>query len=196
LARLVGAHGRLDAFEPNAELHHALARTFSQLPNARLHRVALANEPSNAATLFHPGDHLKVSLVDWTAPFGTKSRTLTCPVQTIDNLVERGEVAPPDFIKCDVEGAELRVFQGAKNVLDRAGAPIVLFEANVATAAGFGLGVSTVKDFLQDLQAPRFHFFGVTADPVLPRVDQITAPHSNVLAVPAARLERVPKVIA
>src|SRR6266851_512995 len=36
------------------------------------------------------------------------------------------------------------------------------------------------------------HFFGVSADPVLPRVEQITAPRSNVLAVPAARLERLP----
>jgi FkbM family methyltransferase len=191
LARLVGPNGRLDAFEPNAEMHQALGRTFSGLANASLHPVALSNESTDSARLFHPGDHLKVSLADWTAAFGVESRRLTCAVQTIDNLLEQRQLSPPDFIKCDVEGAELRVFQGAQKVLDRRRAPIILFEANVHTAAGFGLGVSSVKEFLQELRPPQYRFFQVAPDPVLPPVEEITSPHSNILAVPETRLTRL-----
>jgi FkbM family methyltransferase len=191
LARLVGVEGRLHAFEPNVELHYALARTFRDLHNAVIHPCALSNETADARALFHPGDHLKVSLADWTAPWMTNARTLTCPVDTIDNLLSRAVIAPPDFIKCDVEGAELRVFQGATTVLNQLGAPIVLFEANAATAAGFGLGLSAVTDFLEALPVPQYRFFDVAENLPLPPLTKVTAAHSNVLAVPAMRLSRL-----
>jgi len=188
LASLVGSEGRLYAFEPNSELHHVLDRTFRNLPNAVLLRCALSNEAVGSGVLFHPGDHLKVSLADWTAPWKTNARTLPCQIDTIDKLVARGVIASPDFIKCDVEGAELRVFQGAMTVLNRNDAPIVLFEANAATAAGFGLGLSEAKKFLEALPVPEYQFFEVGPKPILSPLVEITAAHSNVLAVPAGRL--------
>jgi FkbM family methyltransferase len=38
---------------------------------------------------------------------------------TLDSLVENGRIAPPDFIKMDIEGAELLALQGASWVFQR-----------------------------------------------------------------------------
>jgi hypothetical protein len=37
----------------------------------------------------------------------------------LDDLVESGELPEPQFMKVDVEGAELRVFAGARRLLER-----------------------------------------------------------------------------
>ncbi len=45
------------------------------------------------------------------------SQIINCDVTTIDDFISHAIPEPPNFIKCDVEGAELMVFQGAKNLL-------------------------------------------------------------------------------
>lgn len=78
---------------------------------------------------------------------------------------------PPHFIKCDVEGAELLVSRGARGVLARADAPIVLFEVNRHTAEGFGVPTPAAKDFLAGLPLPRCRFFAVRGTGGLARLD-------------------------
>jgi FkbM family methyltransferase len=110
LSKLVGAHGQLSTFEPNAELHLALSRTVSNLGNASLYPFALSNRCGEAA-FFLPMNHQKASLANWTdeAIDGTP-RVARCSLRRLDDLVQDGVVPRPDFIKCDVEGAERLVF--------------------------------------------------------------------------------------
>jgi FkbM family methyltransferase len=53
--------------------------------------------------------------------------TFECPLMRLDELCSRDGLPPPDFIKCDVEGAELHVLTGAKATLDRH-RPIIMAE--------------------------------------------------------------------
>lgn len=49
-------------------------------------------------------------------------------VQTVglDELVDRGEIPPPDLLKVDIEGAEFAALQGARKLLTRTHPPIFL----------------------------------------------------------------------
>jgi FkbM family methyltransferase len=196
LSHLVGAEGRLHAFEPNAELVPALERTLSGLGNATLHTIALSDK-DDESTLFVPPDDSMASLKDWTADNALggegEPRLVRCQQRRMDDLVGDGVLPQPDFIKCDVEGAELLVFQGGEKTLERAEAPLILFEVNKFASRGFGYDVSGAKDFLASLKSPRYEFFKVGAGGELTRLEEANS-FMNVLAVPESKIERWPEL--
>lgn len=94
------------AFEPNPALIPNLQRTIRALPSAQLLPVALSDQ-SGTATLFVPVDHDMASLGNWRE----ETERRQCSMTTLDAL----DLPRPDLIKCDVEGAELRVFRGGQS---------------------------------------------------------------------------------
>ncbi len=189
LAKLIGPRGKLFAFEPNRTLLPPLRRTVDGLPNTSLHTCALSDQAGQSA-FFVPADDTKASLANWTdEAIDGIAREEICERRRLDDMVAEGTIAQPDFIKCDVEGAELLVFRGARGVLDRPDAPIVLFEVNAYTARGFGFDTSDAKDFLAALPTARYRFFEVKDDGTLPAITTLT-PWCNVLAIPETKLSR------
>lgn len=205
LAELAGSRGHVFAFEPNPELITGLARIVERLGNATLSRYALSDEDTKAV-FFVPPDRTMSSLADWTslermpsqrqqAALG-KTSTITVQQQRIDDLVSKGELPVPNFIKCDVEGAELKVFRGGKETLDRVEAPVVLFEAGPESAHGFGFGMTDAADFLVGLQRPGYQLFEVQAGGMLRPVSsaELKKQNQNVLAVPHNEHARCPEL--
>lgn len=190
LSRLVGPQGKVFAFEPNAEIMPLLTRTLAGMGNAWLMPYALSDR-SAESVLYVPGLSEVGSLADWTAGEYGDTHQVRCTERTLDSLIDEGVLPTPSFIKCDVEGGELKVFQGASKCLDTADAPMVLFEANVHTARGFGLDLSAAKTFLDGLSGPRFRFFSVGRAGELDERRELDPIHSNVLAVPAARVDEL-----
>jgi FkbM family methyltransferase len=193
LSALIGPEGRLFIFEPNLDLVPGLRRTARGLGNASVLTHALSDE-TGRRTLFISPDAMKTSLTDWTdRSVDGEARQATCELRRLDDLVADGTVPQPDFIKCDVEGAELLVFRGARRVLDRAAAPIVLFEVNRHTAEGFGVPTPAAKDFLASLSQTRYQFFLVHGTGELARLD---APlqGGNVLAIPEGKMAAFPEL--
>jgi FkbM family methyltransferase len=194
LSQLVGPSGRVHAFEANPRRGPALARTIEHCPNATLHLFGLGSD-EEVATLFVPAeDDAMASLTDWTlGEAGAVSRT-TCTLRTLDRLTESGLVPHADFMKCDVEGAELQVFNGARLTLDRADAPCVMYEANARSARAFASSTAAATQWLAALERPAFQFFHVQPHaallPVSPEL-HTRDDHFNLLAVPAARMERL-----
>lgn len=198
MSRLVGPQGKLFAFEPNAELLPALGYTIAQLGNAKLHPIALSNKDAESP-LFVPPDDSVASLADWTvaSPVYSQdgpSHVVTCSERRMDDLIETGTIPQPDFIKCDVEGGELQVFQGARKALDRVDAPIILFEANECASRAFDLEVSAAKDFLAALENPSYRFFEIRAGANLADIQELGSNFINVLAVPKSKLSCWPEI--
>lgn len=195
LSQLTGPRGRVLAFEPNGELLPTLALTIDGLGNAALHRCALSDEDTEA-TFFIPSDRAMASLSDWTSlePMSElrqrlalgKAHTITVQQARMDTLVSNGIVPMPNFIKCDVEGAELKVFRGGQETLDRGDAPVILFEAGPESAAGFGLSMTDAAGFLVGLPKPGYQLFelhgGGTLRSVRPA--DLKRHNQNVLAMP------------
>lgn len=191
LSRLIGPAGRLYAFEPNPQLTHCLRQTLASTGNARLYPLALSDTDAETV-LYIPSDHSLASLADWTSARSPEpTPRVGCVQTTLDTLVQKDGLPYPDIIKCDVEGAELRVFHGASRTLNRADAPIVLFEANLHNARGFDVSVSAAKTYLTSLAIPSFRFFEVGRAGSLGPALRADWEHVNLLAVPASKTERI-----
>lgn len=69
------------------------------------------------------------------------------PVIRLDDYVAHRELSRVDFIKCDVEGAELLVMHGAAEILERHH-PIVMLELVEEWVGRFGYSIDELKDFM------------------------------------------------
>jgi FkbM family methyltransferase len=77
----------------------------------------------------------------------SQSRAVEVQVVTLDYALGNKKV---DFIKIDVEGAELAVLQGAKELIARSQCPI-FFEHEISGASAFGYGPKEVYNYLQSI---------------------------------------------
>jgi FkbM family methyltransferase len=131
------------AFEPIPELAAGLREKY---PTAEVRQLALS-DTAGEATFFHVVTNPGYS--------GLRRRTYDRPRERIERITVRTErlddVLPPDlpvdFIKVDVEGAELQVFRGAARTL-RSYHPTVVFEHELGGAAHYRSSPHAVYDFL------------------------------------------------
>jgi FkbM family methyltransferase len=144
LSRLVGANGRVHAFEPmppNLQiLRHTVKR--HRLENVTIHAAACGDKKQRV--------HFAIPIEDGVlgmggARQGASGLSFECDVVRLDDVIS-GEV---NFMKIDVEGAELLVLRGAENIL-RSFHPAILFEAGDHTE-DFGYKQQEVFDHLSAL---------------------------------------------
>jgi FkbM family methyltransferase len=187
LSEQVCKNGHVWAFEPSPVVLPALSRTVERLGNTTLLPIALS-DASGTASLFVPADASMASLGNWTRSVEAPRNRYEVSLDCLDRLVATGEVRRPDFIKCDIEGAEALVFRGATSVLDQRLAPMVLFEVNPAASAGLALDAHAAIDVLETLASPHYRFYVIGA----------AGPHRlkgrpsclmNLLGVPEARMD-------
>ena len=149
-SKIVGATGRVHAFEPAPEQfeHLKLNARLNHATNAVLNNIALA-ESRGEREMF-----LSLSWNQGTHSFGategpTKTYHVSCA--TIDEYVARNRIRRIDTMKVDVEGAELLVFRGAENTLRSLAVPVIFFEACEHHARSLGHSTIEVKSFLRHL---------------------------------------------
>ena len=128
LRRAVGRTGEVFAYEPQPPLAAYLRRACETFrwSNVAVHELALSNHAGSSVlhvpgTGSAPGASLEATARD--ASGG--GRAIECRLNTLDAELEG--CAPLRFLKVDVEGHELAVFQGAERTLGRFHPPI-LFE--------------------------------------------------------------------
>jgi FkbM family methyltransferase len=115
LSRLVGAQGRVDAFEPepaNLHLLHANLR-INGCSNVVVHPLALADVHGDRRLYLCPsnrGDHR--------LGFTSDRDMITVPVATADRCLGP-RLARMDFVKLDVQGAEELVLRGMRQLIEQ-----------------------------------------------------------------------------
>lgn len=111
-SRLTGPSGSVYAFEPAPGNIEALRRHISLNKAANVTLFPAAVSSVSGTEGFDPGAHRFIGRL-------SDSGTLRVEVVTLDELVAKGDVQPPEVIKIDVEGSELEVLRGAGAILER-----------------------------------------------------------------------------
>lgn len=100
---------------------------------------------------------------------GEGSRRVSCRFTTLDDFVAGNKIERLDFLKCDVEGAELRVLRGGAETLARF-KPAVVIELLRKWSAAFGYHPNDVLDLFSALG---YECYGV-GDGELTRIARVT----------------------
>jgi FkbM family methyltransferase len=128
-ARCVGTSGRVFAFEPDPEVCQELRENVerNELHNVEVVEAAVSSATGSADFVradpkISPG----MGIGKLTSSAGKEAKIRVRTVALNDFL---SQAKPPSVIKCDVEGAEMAVLEGARGVLKRH-RPIVVCEAH------------------------------------------------------------------
>jgi FkbM family methyltransferase len=110
------------AIEPSRHMHRVIRRLFEirKLPEPRIAGDALSDAPGSGFFVDDGVDvlssHLKVGQ-DVTASPAPPGYPVS--IRTLDDLVAELGLSRVDFIKCDAEGADVRILRGAIKTLER-----------------------------------------------------------------------------
>jgi FkbM family methyltransferase len=133
------AYGTPELYEAFPDARHLLIEPLAEYEEAlgliaRRHRAevvlaAAGPEPGTVTINVHRAPALSSTLGAWRGEGGGESRQREVPVVRVDDAVAERSLPAPYLLKVDVEGGELRVLDGAPNVLDQA--ELVLLEVSL-----------------------------------------------------------------
>lgn len=186
---------RIHAFEPMPRTHAYLQRNLAE--NAVGARVTafnygLSDAAGTVEFFVAPGSGTNASLKNVAG--ASDAHAVTGLTLTLDQWVSNHGVVP-EFIKCDVEGAEFLVFRGGRQTLERC-KPVVFTEMLRKWSAPFGYHPTEVISFFADLGYVCFAI-GSEGVRVLTEVDEQTVEtnyaflHVSAHADMIRRLERM-----
>jgi FkbM family methyltransferase len=137
------------AFEPIPHTYGYLEQNIAlnRVGNVHAHNLALSDADGEADFYWEPSLLGRASAADL-SEHGEAQRVKR-PMRRLDAVVAELGLAV-DFIKCDCEGSELRVFQGGRGTLDRC-RPAVLTELLRKWAAKLGYHPNQVIELFRDL---------------------------------------------
>ncbi len=144
-ASLVGPSGRVLAFEPvpatRARLESNVA--LNDAPQLEIVPKALGSEPGTTVLYLAAGASGLSSRYNQADGGRVEVETTT-----LDQVL--ADAAPPSLVKIDVEGMELEVMRGARELLCGDSPPLIVFEAHPDHLRAAGTDYATVRAFLAD----------------------------------------------
>jgi FkbM family methyltransferase len=177
-AKLVGAEGRVLAFEPGPPYLRRLRKNLGLNPQlwsvVTIVNEGLSDEEGTLTWAADPHHPHNAGLLGVTEGTSVK-------VSTLDSAIKRQGWGRVDFIKIDVEGMELEVLRGARAVLERF-RPVVIFETMELFRASRGFDIFGEMEAL--LKSLHYGLYYLTETGVLLEVTSRNLP-ANTLALPS-----------
>jgi tRNA (mo5U34)-methyltransferase len=185
-SKVVGRKGRVIAIEPSPRERRRLARHLrvNRCSNVHIESCAIGSE-SGPAEFFVVngacdwGNSLRAPLV-----LGS-THQVRVEVRSIDDVLHRLGINRVDFLKIDIEGAELEALRGAARLLRGPARPAMLIEVQDLRTQPWG---HRARDIVEHLSSLEYRWFALAPDgslhPISTALDSYDA---NLVALPYER---------
>jgi FkbM family methyltransferase len=151
--KLLGSESAVYAFEPCPTTFAILQKNQQLNGLDRVHAVRRALSDKKGSANLYVNAGLKDGLNSLEDPSHTDAEVvgqIPVDIVTLDDFIAQKGIPRVDVMKVDVEGAELRVFRGAQEVLAREDAPLILYEGYSWCTAGFHYHPVEIMWFLEE----------------------------------------------
>ncbi|TVP51678.1 MAG: FkbM family methyltransferase [Mongoliibacter sp.] len=180
-ARKVGKTGKVIAFEPMDQLFDSLTENINLNPSLS-HifiplKKGLSDSPGKLQLFGKPGDNEGVNTMFPTAAHSLLIQEID--LGTLDQELEKMSINKVDFIKLDVEGAELQVLKGSKETIQRY-KPKWMIEINEEACIAGGYKPEDILNFLRPFG---YEFYKIGLRGSLIKIQTVTDSFVNILAV-------------
>lgn len=156
---------------PNAKFHcfEPIPNTYTYLEknlqinnskNIAAYNIGFTNKKQAIEMFYNPEGSGGSSMRDLLGASCTKK--ITCEFATLDDFVRENNIDNIDFIKCDVEGAEKFVFEGAINTIKKH-KPIIFSEMLRKWSAKFDYHPNDIIKFFDNID---YKCFAISADSI------------------------------
>ncbi len=158
LSQLAGREGRVHSVEPLPFAHPVWTRLLRARAagNVRHHPVALSAEPGSSVMSVPLGRYGPVTgrsfVTDRSSGLGSNAEfaghlAVDVPVETVDGLCASAGLSRLDFVKVDVEGAELLVLEGGRQAIESF-RPALLVEIEARHTSRYGYSPADITGWL------------------------------------------------
>jgi len=189
--------GEVHAFEPMPDVFGELKQNLKlagEPENVRLNNLALGDESKMID--IHRFTDVSSAFSSFSSDREGDYTTFSIPMITLNSYLTENKVRDIDFIKIDVEGAELMFLNGATNLFKQKTPPLIMAEMALATTKGFGYLPNDLIEFIR--QHVAYDFYAINdLDGTLEKIEGFAADDigANVLCVPTnsdpKRLEKL-----
>jgi FkbM family methyltransferase len=132
-ARVVGPTGKVYAFEPVPDTFARLQEHITMNGLTHVVPISIALSDSNGTVKISVARNGRSSLF-----LHTTSDFIEVPMETLDSFIASHGIEEVHAIKVDVEGSEMHVVRGMRQLLSRSDKPLLMFEINPSTLAAAG----------------------------------------------------------
>jgi FkbM family methyltransferase len=187
-SKCVGRDGRVIAFEPSSRERRRLARhlRLNRCRNVEVQSCALGDHMGEADLYLVEGMH------DWCNSLrvpNVEERTsrVRVEVRRLDDVLEGISWPRVDFVKLDVEGAELSFLYGARRMLRGSVRPAILVEVQDVRTAPWGYAA---RDIVRFLSEAGYSWFALADDGSLESISsELSSYDGNLVALPHERFK-------
>ena len=158
LHQLCGPEGAVHAFEPVPQTFAILEKNIALIEksdNIHINNVALGDVPGKVEM------HIFAGLPNGHSSISAMGRedyaTVESPLITLDSYMEEKLLERVDFVKVDIEGAELMFFKGAGRLFAQKVPPIWMIEMALGTTKGFGYLPDELVRYMKERADYRFY---------------------------------------